>query len=114
MASPTMVNGRTVSWAWIGTAPNVVRQAATNKTARPSMLSKDFSRAPLEPALGVGGFERTVLAWGVGRAHAAGALHVGQQAVRRAVDAGDRDAVVGRHQAVASIDELRRRRGLAA
>ena len=42
------------------------------------------------------------------RAHAARARDVGKLAVGRLVHAGDRDAVVGRDQAVAGVDQLRR------
>ena len=48
----------------------------------------------------------------VGGADAARARHVGELSARRRVDAGDRDPVVGRDQAVAGVDQLGRgRRG---
>ena len=80
-------------------------QAATQ--CRPARSAKHFRGDRLEPAIREIRFERAGRARRVRRAHAAGAFDVLELAVGRPIDAGDRDAVVGRHQAVAGVDQPR-------
>src|SRR5258707_13918148 len=59
----------------------------------------------LEPALGVERLLAAEAADNLERADAAGAGNVGQHALVGAIDAGDGDAVVGRDQAIAGVDQ---------
>src|SRR6266851_5289387 len=59
----------------------------------------------LEPALGVERLLAAEAADDLERAGAAGAGNVGQHALVGPIDAGDVNAVVGRHQAVAGVDQ---------
>src|SRR5829696_8120678 len=105
IASSTIANGR--SCACAASAPSTAARPAAIATRTGTLLPEDLVGDGLEPRLGIGRLERAERARRVGRADAAGAFDVGQDAVRRLVHAGDRDAVIRRDEAVAGVDELR-------
>src|SRR5215212_8060064 len=105
IASSTIANGR--SWACAASPQRIAARPAAIATRAHTVLPEDLVGDGLEPRLGIGRLERAERARRVGRADAAGAFDVGQDAVRRLVHAGDRDAVIGRDEAVAGVDELR-------
>src|SRR3954454_15854065 len=112
IASSTIANAR--SCACAASALATAARAAAIATRTRTILPEDLVGDGLEPRLGIGRLERAERARRVGRADAAGAFDVGQDTVRGPVHAGDRDAVIGRDEAVAAVDELRlgRRRAL--
>src|SRR6185369_1441376 len=101
MASPTTVYGDPPC-AQAVSATDTTRTAAS----RPARMSaEDLGRDGLEPARGIERFLAAEAADHLQRAGAAGAGNVGQHALVGPIDAGDGDAVVGRHQAVAGVDQ---------
>src|ERR671913_159944 len=109
MASPTTVYGIAPCapplWARALPATDATR-TAVSRPAR-TMSAEDLGRDGLEPARGVERFLAAEAAHRLERTVAAGAGDVGQHALVGAIDASDGDAVVGRDQAVASVDQDR-------
>src|SRR5260370_32961714 len=81
--------------------------AAATANARMTMRStEDFGGDRLEPAIRVACLQGARRSRRIERACAARSLDVDELPVRRAIDAGDRDAVVGRDETVAGVDQL--------
>src|SRR6516165_817535 len=107
IASPTTVYGRSCSAVRASSAKLAIAVAsAAAQTSAPQRSAEDFVGDGLEPVIRERGFERARGARRVKRADAGRALDLLDLAVRRSVDAHDRDAVIGRHQTVAGVDEL--------
>src|SRR5215203_3949353 len=109
MASPTTVYGIAPRapplWARALPAMDASRAAVIRPAC--TMSAEDLGRDGLEPARGIERFLAAEAADHLERAVAAGAGDVGQHALVGAIDAGNGDAVVGRHQAVAGVDQDR-------
>src|SRR3981189_459166 len=76
-----------------------------SRPARTIASTEGLGGDGLEPALGVERLLAAKAADDLERADAAGAGNVGQHALVGAIDAGDGDAVAGRDQAVAGVDQ---------
>src|SRR5437899_11172147 len=103
MASPTTTTSRGPSCAWAGATASASRTA--NRAVRNMASAESLGGDGLEPARGVERLLAAEAADDLERADAAGAGNVGQHALVGPIDAGDGDAVVGRDQAVAGVDQ---------
>src|SRR6202011_3645617 len=92
------------------TAPVDVNSAATLAT---TASAERFRRDRAEPGFRISSLESAKIGRCIDRTDSARSFDIGQLLARRMVDADDRDPVIGRYQAVAGVDELWRRRGLA-
>src|SRR5882757_556544 len=108
IASPRTAKGRNGPSSAIAATPAPARSAAAS-TASGEGLGRDRA----EPGFGIAGFEGTEMRRRVDRAHPARTLDIGELAIDRMVDAGNRDPVIRCDKAVTGVDQLRRRWSLA-
>src|SRR6266404_3035295 len=109
IASPTTAKGRNGRSSAIAATP-----APARNTAASAASGEGFRRDRAEPGFRIAGLEGAKVGGRVDRAHSARTLDIGELAIDRMVDTGNRDPVIGCDEAVTGVDQLWRRWGLAA
>src|SRR5882672_9882722 len=108
MVSPTISNGSNCISPALGPLPANSHARMPAMIAAPTHSAENFGGDRPEPAIGDLCFCDAGRGGCIERTDATGARDLDELPIGRLVHAGDRDAVIGRHQAVAGVDQFRR------